>query len=61
MATFDKLEESGEIIRVFVPLPRGAVNRRKFYVLPELLTWMINDLPKLEPGRLKATEDQSSN
>lgn len=56
MATLDKVEEVGELVRIFVPLPRGAANRRSFYAFPELLTWMTVDLPNLVPGRLMAVD-----
>lgn len=56
MATLLKLLELNVLAEITVPLAYGEFPGRWIYGFPEMHRWMVEDLPQLEPGRLKATE-----
>jgi len=58
MATLDNLinRKPPALRRIDVPLDRGEQPERLIYGFTELIDWMENELPLLEPGRLKAAD-----
>jgi hypothetical protein len=44
------------LVGVTVPLDHDELSERLLYACPEFIRWLKEDLPKLEPGRLRAAE-----
>jgi len=55
MATLDTLLSCQALVRILVPTD-GAPRLRWIYGFPSFQNWLMHDLPKLEPGRLKAED-----
>jgi hypothetical protein len=51
MATLDTIPI---VTKVNIPLARGEFEERKFYALPSFMNDLMNLVPTLRPGRLKA-------
>ncbi len=56
MATILSLVEDKSLHRIPVPLDEGDCIYREIYGLPEFKKWLDEDLPKLSPGRLQASD-----
>ena len=56
MATLSTLLTSKVLFEVKVPLKRSEFPSRHIFGFPEFITWLRDDLPKLEPGRLKVAD-----
>lgn len=56
MATLHKLVVAGMLVPITVPLDDRELPERSIYGLPAFHHWLANDLPNLEPGRLRASE-----
>jgi hypothetical protein len=56
MATVHKLLADGQLIDITVPLDRREFQFRWIYALPSFAEWMKEVLPKLQTGRLNASE-----
>jgi hypothetical protein len=58
MATLDILtnRSTPALHRIEVPLEAGEMPRRLLYGIPDFISWLTNELPCLQPGRLKASE-----
>lgn len=56
MATLNILVSAGSLVPIRVPLDGKELPERSIYGFPIFLHWLANDLPNLEPGRLRATE-----
>jgi hypothetical protein len=54
MATFDRLLEAKNLIRITRDLPRGQFHERKFYAFPECRDWMKSEVPKMTTGRIQS-------
>jgi hypothetical protein len=52
MATFDKIVEEKQIVRVRLRLPRGRSDVRELYAFPECLDWMRRKVPTMVTGRV---------
>jgi hypothetical protein len=55
MATLLTLIETKQLTQITVPLDVREFPCRWVYVFPEMLNWINETLPNLEPGRLKAS------
>jgi hypothetical protein len=58
MATIGKLLAGAQpaLLRIFVPLEKGELQKRFIYGLPGFRDWLERDLPQLETGRLNAAD-----
>jgi hypothetical protein len=56
MATLHSLVAAGTLVSITVPLDSGELPERSIYGFPSFQHWLVNELPNLEPGRLKASE-----
>jgi hypothetical protein len=56
MATLSTLASDGSLVAVTVPLDSRDLPQRLIYGFPEFVRWLREELPNLEPGRLKAKE-----
>lgn len=56
MATILKLLAGNQLFNITVPLKRSEFQSRWVYALPTFVDWKSVELPKLQQGRLKATE-----
>jgi hypothetical protein len=56
MATIHRLIERGELVGITVPLKRREQPGRYIYGFPRFKSWLSDELPTLEPGRLQAED-----
>ena len=56
MATIYKLLADGQLVNITVPLNRRDFQNRWIYALPSFVVWMTDVLPRLQTGRLNASE-----
>jgi len=56
MATLHRLVATGTLVPITVPLDNKELPERLIYGFPDFQHWLDNDLPKLETGRLRASE-----
>ncbi len=56
MATIHRLLAEKQLFDITVPLGRREFQSRRIYALLTFVDWKDNELPRLQPGRLRATE-----